>query len=79
MAANDESAAPAAKPPKGKFITVPTAAAPDMHWSGIPGVYGPGVLVPIAATGWSEEEWHARIRKDNLPHRVVEGKKGGEA
>jgi hypothetical protein len=75
MAAND-SAAPAARE---KFITVPTATEPGQHWSGVPGVYGPGVRVPIASTGLSEEDWQARIKAEKLPHRVVDGKKGGEA
>jgi hypothetical protein len=78
MAADEKSAAPAAAK-RPKFITVPTATEPGQHWSGVPGVYGPGVLVPIAVTGLSEEEWDARIKAEKLPHRVVEGTKGGEA
>lgn len=65
-------------------ITQP-AAVENRHFANFPGIYGPGVVVPLAATGLSEKEARERIAAMNLPLEIVDmepaakaAKKGGK-
>jgi hypothetical protein len=59
-----------------KGITQPDAIE-ERHFSNFPGVYGPGVVVPLDPTGLTEKEAAAKIKDMNLPLKIVE-MKGGE-
>jgi len=53
-----------------KGITWP-AAVETRHFANFPGVYGPGVVVPLASTGMTEKEARERIRAANLPLVII--------
>lgn len=68
-----------------KGITWP-AAVEERHFANFPGVYGPGVVVPLKDTGLTEKEARERIAAANLPLEVVDlskpaakVEKGGDA
>lgn len=65
-----------------KAITWPNAVE-MRHFANFPGVYGPGVLVPLKSTGLTEKEARERIAAANLPLEIVDlptakAPKGGE-
>ena len=59
---------------KGVGITQPDAIE-TRHFSGFPGVYGPGIVVPLESTGMTKQEAEARIRAEKLPLVIVEPEK----
>lgn len=52
-------------------ITQP-AAVENRHFANFPGIYGPGVVVPLADTGLTEKEARERIAAWNLPLEIVD-------
>lgn len=54
-----------------KGITWPDAVE-SRHFANFPGVYGPGVVVPLKATGMTKKEARERIAAANLPLEIVE-------
>ena len=49
------------------------------HFSGFPGIYGPGIVVPLADTGMTEAEAAKRIKSERLPLQIVEVKEAEPA
>jgi hypothetical protein len=63
-----------------KGITQPQAVE-MRHFTGFPGVYGPGVVLRLDALGLTEKQASERIAAGNLPLEIVEldkPAKGGE-
>ena len=53
--------------PKG--VTWPGLESGEVHVSGVPGLYAPGRIVPLASTGLTEKEMAERIAVANKdPH-----------
>jgi hypothetical protein len=65
-----------------KGITWPGYAGEPRHFDGFPGIYGPGVVVPLTSTGMTLKEAQERIADGNLPLEIVDlpksDRKGGE-
>lgn len=65
-----------------KGITWPDAVE-TRHFANFPGIYGPGVVVPLTSTGLTEKEAVERIHAGNLPLAIIDdappkAEKGGE-
>lgn len=61
-------------------ITWPGYEGAEVHFPGVPGVYGPGVVVPLASTGRTEDEMRELI--EGSPLAIVPmnaDPEGGEA
>ena len=61
-----------------KGITWPDYKGEPRHYPGIPGVYGPGVVVPLESTGLTEGEAKAAIKDSPLELVDLKEKKGGD-
>lgn len=67
-----------------KGITYPGQVGAEVYFAGIPGVYAPGRVVPLASTGMSEKEVRALLAANpGCPLKIVDlpkdDEKGGEA
>jgi len=60
-----------------KGITWPAYKGPTVHLPGIPGIYGPGIVVSLESTGRSEDEMRRLIK--GSPLKIVDLKKDAKA
>ena len=63
--------------PKG--ITWPGYKGAEVYFAGVPGVYRPGVVVPLESTGRSEKEMRALIKGTPLKIVDIKSEEGGES
>jgi hypothetical protein len=59
-----------------KGLTWPGYEGEERQFAGVPGTYGPGVVIPLESTGMTEAEAKERIA--GTPLKIVDMKKGGE-
>lgn len=59
-------------------ITWPGYEGAEVHFPGVPGVYAPGVVVPLASTGRTEDEMRELIKGTPLAIVPLSTSKGGE-
>lgn len=60
-----------------KGITYPGQKGPAVHFTGVPGVYAPGRVVPLESTGHSEDEMRVLIK--GTPLKIVALKEDKDA
>ena len=61
-----------------KGITWPGYEGEERQFAGVPGTYGPGVVVSLESTGMTEKEARAAIK--GTPLKIVDTQtKGGES
>lgn len=60
-----------------KGITWPGYEGPTVHFPGIPGIYGTGIVVSLESTGRTEDEMRGLIK--GSPLKIVDLKESNKA
>lgn len=53
-------------------VTWPGQQGAEVHFSGVPGLYAPGRIVPLASTGLTEDEMAEVIERTGVPLEIVD-------